>query len=62
MGGADIADQLRGYFDTQLISFRTRRPTLFWVFDAVVTVAYFTFQYMPQTPHMAHRELGLQAA
>jgi len=36
MGGVDIADQLRSYYDTQLTSFRTWWPMLFWAFDTMV--------------------------
>ena len=62
MGGVDIADQLRSYYDTQLTSFRTWWPMLFWVFDTMVTNAYFIFRDMPQTPPMTHKEFRLQAA
>ena len=35
---------------------------LFRVFDTMMaTDAYFIFQDMPQTPHMAHKEFRLQA-
>ena len=37
MGGVDLANQLRSYYDTQLTSFRTWWPMLFWVFDTMVT-------------------------
>jgi hypothetical protein len=47
MGGVDIADQLRSYYDTQLTSFRTWWPMLFWAFDTMVTNAYFIYQDMP---------------
>ena len=62
MGGVDLANQLRSYYDTQLTSFRTWWPMLFWVFDTMVTNAYFIFKDMPQTPHMTHKEFRLQAA
>ena len=35
---------------------------LFWVFDMMVTNAYFIFQDMPQAPHITHKEFRLQAA
>ena len=35
---------------------------LLWVFDTMVTKAYFIFKDMPQTPHMTHKEFRLQAA
>ena len=35
---------------------------IFWVFDTMVTNAYFIFKDMPQTPHMTHKEFRLQAA
>ena len=61
MGGVDIADQLRSYYDTQLTSFRTLWPMLFWVFDTIVSNAYFIFKDMPQTPPITHKEFRLQA-
>ena len=61
MSGVDLANLLRSY-DTQLSSFRTWWPMLFWVFDTMVTNAYFIFKDMPQTPHMTHKEFRLQAA
>ena len=43
MGGIDIADQLRSYYDTQLTSFRTWWPMLFWAYDTMITNAYIIF-------------------
>ena len=37
MGGVDIADQLRSYYDTQLTSFRTWWPMFFWAVDTMLT-------------------------
>ena len=36
MGGVDIADQLRGYYTTQLTSRRTWMPLFFWLLDTVL--------------------------
>lgn len=33
MGGVDIADQLRGYYSTQLVSRRNWMPLFFWLLD-----------------------------
>ena len=57
-----LADQLRNYYDTQLTSFHTWQPVLFWVFGSIVTNVYFIFQDMPRTPHMTREEFRLQTA
>ena len=63
MGCVDIADQLRSYYDTQLTSFRTWWPMLFWAFDTMVTNAYFIYQDMPQSSNtITHKEFRLQCA
>ena len=64
MGGVDIADQLRSYYDTQLTSFRTWWPILFWALDTMVTNAYFIYRDMPQTTGagISHKEFRLQCA
>jgi len=36
MGGIDIADQLRGYYNCQLTVHRTWFPLLFWLLDTVL--------------------------
>ena len=61
MGGVDLANQLRNYYDTQLTSFRIWWPMLYRVFDTMVINAYFIFKNMPQTPQMTHKGFRLQA-
>ena len=57
MGGVDIADQLRSYYDTQLTSFRAWRPMLFWAYHTMVTNAYIIFKDMPRSPDaITHEE------
>jgi hypothetical protein len=63
IGGVDIADQLRSYYDTQLTSFCTWWPMLFWVFDTMVTNANFIYQDMTQSSNtITHKEFRLQCA
>ena len=62
MGGVDLADHLRSYYDTQLTSFRTWWLMLYWVFGTMVINGYYIFKDMPQTPPMTHKEFRLQAA
>ena len=63
MGGVDIADQLRSYYDTQLTSFRAWRPMLFWAYDTMITIAYIIFKDMPRSPDaMTHEEFRRQCA
>ena len=63
VGGVDIADQLRSYYDTQLTSFRTWWPMYFWALDTIITNAYFIYLDMPQASKtIAHKEFRLQCA
>ena len=62
MGGVDTADQLRYYYDLQLISWRTWWPMLFWAYDAMVVNAFIIFKSMPQTPELEHKQFRLQCA
>jgi hypothetical protein len=63
MGGVDIADQMRSYYDTQLTSFRTWLLMLFWAYDTMVTNAYFIYKDMPQSSNtITHKEFRLQCA
>ena len=60
-GSVDIADQLHSYYDTQLTSFRTWWPMLFWAYDTMITNAYIIFKDMPQSPDaITHKEFCLQ--
>src|SRR5438477_55219 len=40
MGGVDIADQLRGYYGTQLTVRRTWMPLFFWLLDTAIINSY----------------------
>ena len=63
MGGTDIADQLRSYYDTQLTSFRTWWPMLFWAYETTITNAYIIFKDMPQSLNgITNKEFRLQCA
>src|SRR5205807_9273822 len=43
MGGVDIADQYRSYYDTQLTTFRTWFPIFFWALDTALINSYLAF-------------------
>ena len=60
MGGVDIADQLRSYYNTQLTSFRTWWPMLFWALDTMLTNAYLIYSDIEGTPNISHKEFRLQ--
>ena len=63
MGGVDIADQLRSYYDTQLTSFCTWWPMLCWAYDTMITNAYVIFGDMPQSPDaITNKKFRLQCA
>ena len=40
MGGVDIADQLQGYYNTQLSVRRTWIPLFFWLLDTAIVNSY----------------------
>lgn len=44
MGGVDIADHYRSYYDTQLSTFRTWFPIFFWVLDTALVNSYIIFR------------------
>ena len=62
MGGVDTADQLRCYYDLQLISWHTWWPMLIWAYDTMVGNAFIIFKSMPQTPELEHMQFRLQCA
>ena len=62
MGGVDITDQLRSYYDTQLTSFRTWWPMMFWGLDTMATNAYLIYSDIEDLPPISHKEFRLQCA
>jgi len=63
MGGIDIVDPMCSYYDTQLTSFRTWWPMLFWAYDSMVTNAYFIYRDIPQSSNtITHNGFELQCA
>lgn len=44
MGGVDVADQLRGYYATQLTARRTWVPMFFWLLDTVIVNCYLIYK------------------
>ena len=64
MGGVDIADQYRSYYDTQLpvTTFRTWFPILFWVIDTSLINSFIVFRDLESITHVSHKEFHLQVA
>jgi len=62
MGGVDIADQLCRYYDTQLTSFRTWWPMMFWGPDTMATNTYLIYSDIEDLPPISHKEFRLQCA
>jgi hypothetical protein len=62
MGGVDIADQFRSYYDTQLASFRMWWPMMFWGLDTMITNSYLIYSDPKDVPAMRHKEFRLQCA
>ena len=60
MGGVDIADQLRSYYNIQLISERVWWPMVFFVLDTMITNSYIIFSNIEGTPVMTHKEFRPQ--
>lgn len=44
MGGVDIADQFRSYYDCQLIVFHTWMPLMFWLIDTAIVNSYIIYK------------------
>ena len=59
MGGVDIADQYRSYYDTQLTTFRTWFPIFFWALDTALINSYIAFS---DSKAIAHKEFRLEVA
>lgn len=60
MGGVDIADQCRTYYDTQLRVFRTWFPIFFWALDTALINAFIVFNDLDFVQAIAHKEFWLQ--
>jgi hypothetical protein len=62
MGGVDIADQLRSYYDMQLTSWRTWWPLFFYGTDTMVINAYHIFSSMEDVPDISHKDFRMEVA
>ncbi|RHZ58025.1 hypothetical protein Glove_379g16 [Diversispora epigaea] len=58
MGGVDIADQLRGYYGTQLPVRRTWMPLFFWLLDTSIINSYLIFKKSGKNTN--HKDFRLQ--
>lgn len=58
MGGVDIADQLRGYYNTQLPVRRTWMPLFFWLLDTAIINSYLILK--KSGVNISHKEFRLQ--
>jgi hypothetical protein len=58
MGGVDIADQLRGYYNTQLSVRRTWMPLFFWLLDTAIVNSYLILKKSGE--NIEHKEFRLQ--
>ena len=59
MGGVDIADQLRSYYTTQRITFRTWYPLFFWILDTAILNAYLIGRQLYGKAYMDHKSFRL---
>jgi hypothetical protein len=62
MGGVDIADQLRCYYDIQLICWRTWWPLFFYAMDTMITNSYIIYCDIPGVPKITHKAFRLSCA
>jgi hypothetical protein len=62
MGGVDIADQLRCYYDIQLICWRTWWPLFFYAMDTMITNTYIIYCDIPEVPKLSHKAFCLSCA
>ena len=60
MGGVDIADQYRSYYDTQLISRRTWFPIFFWLVDTALINSFIIHSDLDKS--LEHKEFRIQVA
>jgi hypothetical protein len=58
MGGVDIADQLRGYYNTQLSVRRTWMPLFFWLLDTSIINSYLVLKKSDM--NIKHKDFRLQ--
>ena len=58
MGGVDIADQLRGYYGTQLPVRRTWMPLFFWLLDTALVNSYLILKKV--NTNINHKDFRLQ--
>jgi hypothetical protein len=57
MGGVDIADQRRGYYNTQLTVQRTWMPLFFWLLDTAIVNAHIIGRMLGlDIPHLDFRD------
>src|SRR5581483_6156183 len=59
MGGVDIADQLRGYYGTQLPVRRTWVPLFFWLLDTTIINSYLILKQSSST-NISHKDFRMQ--
>jgi hypothetical protein len=63
MGGVDVADQLRCYYETHLTSRRTWYPLFFWALDTGIINAFLIYKDCPQAnKSITHKEFRMQVA
>ena len=58
MGGMDIADQLRGYYATQLPVRRTWMPLFFWLLDTAIINSYLILK--KSNINITHKDFRIQ--
>lgn len=62
MGGVDVADQYRSYYDTQLTSFRTWYPIFFWALDTALTNSFIIWRDLRPLQPWGHKEFRMLVA
>ena len=61
MGEVDIADQLRSYYNCQLITHHTWFPLFFWILDTTLVNCFFLYQNVSDTK-MSSRDFRINLA
>lgn len=62
MGGVDIADQYRVYYDTQLVSVRTWFPIFYWCTDTALINSFIIFSDLGVSLGLEHKVFRMQVA
>ena len=62
MNGVDVADQLRSYYDTHIVTRRNWYPIFFWILDTCIINAFIMSKSIASTKHLSQKEFRMDIA